>query len=111
MLDGLEGLAAIVLFFVAGAYTVTTLARLFVKWRIHARTGGVDHVALEERLTRIEASVEGIAVETQRLIEGHRFFTELLKSRSDAPALASGVRSDGVGYNGMAGNRLSRESP
>jgi hypothetical protein len=57
-MDGLEGLVAIVLFFVAGSYTVTTLARLFVKWRMHVRTGGVDRVALEERLARIEASVE-----------------------------------------------------
>ena len=102
MLDGLEGLAAIVLFFVAGAYTVTTLARLFVQWRMHVRTGGVDRVALEERLARIEASVESLSVETQRLIEGHRFFTELLKNRSDPPALAAGARREVVGYNGMA---------
>ncbi len=100
MAHGLEGIVAIVGFFVFGAYTVTTLARTFVQWRMHARGSGVDPVALEERLTRIEAAVENIGAETQRLIEGQRFFADLLTSRSAPPAVVGSNNGDHVVRNG-----------
>jgi hypothetical protein len=96
----MAGILAIVLFFCAGAYTVTTLARLFVQWRMHARGGGVDQVALEERLTRLETAVESVSVETQRLIEGQRFFADLLRNRPAPPALAGSGAADQFRRNG-----------
>ncbi len=94
MADGLEGVLAIVGFFVFGAYTVTTLARLFVQWRTHPRATGIDPVALEERLTRIEAALENVGAEAQRLTEGQRFFAELLTNRSAPPVIAGSRNGD-----------------
>jgi hypothetical protein len=71
------------------AYTVIVLARLFVQWRLSARGHGPAAGALEERLARLESAVEGLSVETGRLTEGHRFFTQLLVKRS-AQAIESG---------------------
>ena len=105
-MEGLEGVLAIVGFFVFGTYTVTTLARLFVQWRLHARGAGIDPVALEERLTRIEAAVESVGAETQRLIEGQRFFAELLRDRPSPAAIASSANGDHAARNGTP-SRLS----
>ena len=96
------GILAIVLFFCAGAYTITTLARLFVQWRMHARSGGVDSVALEERLTRLEAAVESVTAETQRLIEGQRFFADLLRDRPAPAALVGTASANAFPRNGTA---------
>jgi hypothetical protein len=100
--EGLVEMAAIVGVFGGGAYTVTTLARLFVQWRMQARGGGIDRVALEERLARLEASVEGLSADTQRLLEGHRFFTDLLSKRPAPPAIASPPSAHEAGRNGPA---------
>ncbi len=102
MAENVAGILAIVLFFCAGAYTITTLARLFVQWRIHARGGGVDPVAIEERLTRLETAVESVGGETQRLIEGQRFFADLLRNRPAPPALAGAGTADQFRRNGTA---------
>jgi hypothetical protein len=93
---GMEGIVAIVGFFVFGAYTLTTLARLFVQWRMQARGGGIDPAALEERLTRIEAALENVGAESQRLVEGQRFFADLLTHRSAPPAVAGSRNGDHV---------------
>lgn len=60
-----------------GAYTIITVARL----RARSRGPGVDTVAIEERLARLEGTLEGLSVESQRLAEGHRFMTELMSKR------------------------------
>ncbi len=41
----------------------------------------------EERLARIEAAVEAIAIEVERISEGQRFVTKLLAERPAAAAL------------------------
>jgi hypothetical protein len=98
--EGLVEMAAIVGVFGGGAYTVTTLARLFVQWRMQVRGGGIDRVALEERFARLESSVEGLTADAQRLLEGHRFFTDLLSTRSAPPAIASPPSAYQAGMNG-----------
>ncbi len=41
------------------------------------------------RLARIEAAVESIAIEIERISEGQRFTTRLLSERAGAPALGA----------------------
>jgi hypothetical protein len=62
-----------------GAYTITTVARLIFQSRGQGR--GMANAALEDRLVRLESSVEALTAENQRLVEGHRFFTQLLVNR------------------------------
>ncbi len=71
----------VIAFIVAAAYTATTVARVAAQWNLRRHGHGIDSAALEERLARLEASVEGLGVQTQRLTDGHRFFTELLTNR------------------------------
>jgi len=49
----------------------------------------------EERLARIEAAVEAVAIEVERISEGQRFVTKLLAERTGATALppSNGVQS------------------
>jgi hypothetical protein len=74
----------------AGVITLTTIARLFVR----ARDGrGIHAGGMEERLARLESTVEALAVETRRTTEGHRFLTQLLTDRpagQEPPRLNSG---------------------
>lgn len=84
----------------AVAYTITTVVRLLVQWRIALRTRGVSTSALEERLTRLEASVEGLSAEAQRLSDGHRFFTQLLTDRRAALRSGAAPESSAPPQNG-----------
>jgi len=77
----------------AAAFTVVSVARLFVKWRLAVRGHGPGAAALEERLARLETAVESLTVETGRLADGHRFFTQLLVNRPATPAIGSGASS------------------
>ena len=43
----------------------------------------------DRRLERIEAAVESIALEVERISEGQRFTTKLLSERAGAPALGA----------------------
>jgi hypothetical protein len=76
----------IVVIVAVAAYSVITIVRLITQRSLHGRGQGIDTVALEERLARLEASVEGLGADTQRLTEGHRFFTQLLTNRPPAAA-------------------------
>jgi hypothetical protein len=88
-----------IVFICAAAYTATTLFRL-----IASLWGGHDHRAemavYEERLAKLEASMENMSAETQRLADGHRFFTELLVKRTAPPAIASGMPGAVSNQNG-----------
>ena len=89
-------------FIVAAAYTVTTVVRLAAQWNLRRHGHGVDAVALEERLSRLEASVEGLGAQTQRLTEGHRFFTDLLTNRPPAAAIGGSKSADPPGRTGSS---------
>jgi hypothetical protein len=93
-----ELIVAVVLI-VAAAYTATTVFRL-----VGSLWGGGDHHAemavFAERLAKLEASMENMSAETQRLADGHRFFTDLLVNRSAPPALASGKPATPSNQNG-----------
>ena len=47
---------------------------------------------IEERLSRLEAGIDSIAVEIERISEGQRFTTRLLAERSGSAAPPSGSR-------------------
>ena len=87
--------------FFAFAYTVTTVIRVAAQWNLRRHGHGIDVGALEERLAKLEASVENIGAETQRLADGHRFFTQLLVNRPPA-AVTSGKSGSAPGNNGGA---------
>jgi len=77
--------------FITGAYTITTVARLFFQWR-GGHAGGPEGRALQERLARLEATVESLSAETQRVVDGQRFFTQLLANRP--PAIGHDIGRD-----------------
>lgn len=70
------------------AYTIVNVVRAFTR----PRTRGGD-AALEDRVARLEHTIEGLTVENQRLADGQRFFTQLLAERP-VPALAPGPKAD-----------------
>jgi hypothetical protein len=64
------------------AFTIIVVARLVFN---RHRGGSSDEVvALEERVARLEHTVEALAVDSDRLIDGQRFLSQLLTERSAA---------------------------
>ena len=49
----------------------------------------IDLDGLQERLARIESSVESTALEVERISESNRFVAKLLAERAGAPIVAS----------------------
>jgi hypothetical protein len=64
-------------------------------WKRSSRPGPPPAVFTEtaERLERLEASVDAIAVEIERISEGQRFVTKLLSESQPAPMLGAGQRT------------------
>jgi hypothetical protein len=64
-------------------------------WRKAGRPGPPPAVFTEtaQRLERLEASVDAIAIEIERISEGQRFVTKLLSENQQAPMLGAGQRT------------------
>lgn len=64
-------------------------------WKRSGRPGPPPAVFTEtaQRLERLEASVDAIAVEIERISEGQRFVTKLLSESQPAPMLGAGQRT------------------
>ena len=75
---------------VATVMVVRVIAGTIIKLRQSApRSAEVPHPAMsEDRMARLEASVEAIAIEVERISEGQRFTTKLLSENSHQPAAA-----------------------
>jgi hypothetical protein len=58
------------------------LVRARVRERERQSLGAVPDAQAAERLARIEAAVEAIAIEVERISEGQRFTTKLLSERA-----------------------------
>ena len=84
-LNTMEMLLPAIVITVLGLPLVRVLAR-----RLDRRdTAGAPALAkIEERLGRLEAGVDSIAVEIERISEGQRFTTRLLTDRSSESAAA-----------------------
>jgi hypothetical protein len=64
-------------------------------WKRASRSGPAPAVFTEaaQRMERLEASVDAIAIEIERISEGQRFVTKLLSESQPAPQLGAGQRS------------------
>ena len=64
-------------------------------WKRSSRPGPAPAVFAEsaQRLERLEASVDAIAIEIERISEGQRFVTRLLSESQPAPMLGAGQRT------------------
>jgi hypothetical protein len=64
-------------------------------WKRSSRSGPSPAVFTEtaQRLERLEASVDAIAIEIERISEGQRFVTKLLSESQPAPMLGAGQRT------------------
>jgi archaellum component FlaC len=64
-------------------------------WKRSSRPGPPPAVFTEtaQRLERLEASVDAIAIEIERVSEGQRFVTKLLSENQPAPMLGAGQRT------------------
>jgi hypothetical protein len=64
-------------------------------WKRASRPGPPPAVFAEtaQRLERLEASVDAIAIEIERVSEGQRFVTKLLSESQPAPMLGAGQRT------------------
>ena len=64
-------------------------------WKRSSRPGPAPAVFAEsaQRLERLEASVDAIAIEIERISEGQRFVTRLLSESQPAPMLGAGQRA------------------
>ena len=85
-MNGPEVLIPIAFFFTVvalalGIPLVRTIAR-----REERRALGASDPRTDDRLARIEAAVEAIAIEVERISEGQRFTTKLLSERPASPA-------------------------
>ena len=64
-------------------------------WKRSSRPGPAPAVFTEtaQRLERLEASVDAIAIEIERISEGQRFVTKLLSEGQPAPMISAGQRT------------------
>lgn len=69
---------------VAGIVIVRTIAETVLRLREQNRhaSNAVTSSVSDERIARIEAAVEAIAIEVERISEGQRFTTKLLSEHS-----------------------------
>ena len=71
---------------VAALFTTSAAAILITWMRLHYRSGSAlkneDLNRLEARLAQIEQAIDSIAVETERISEGQRFTTKLLREKN-----------------------------
>jgi hypothetical protein len=77
-----------VAFFFSMAYSVRAIANAVVQHRINERKAAPGELS-EERLERIEHSLDAIALEVERISEGQRFTTKLLSERARSPESSS----------------------
>lgn len=78
--------------FVLGPLAIGFARTLFKRSLTPALPPAVFNEAAQ-RLERVEAAVETIALEIERISEGQRFVTKLLSERQPAPQLGAGQRS------------------
>ena len=69
--------------FVAGIVIVKTIAETILRLRDqnHRASNSAVSSVSDERIARIEAAVEAIAIEVERISEGQRFTTKLLSEQ------------------------------
>ena len=90
----------VVIFLILAAASVArAIIRGLIDWRVK-RDREIDP-GIHERLARLESGFEGLAVEHQRLLEGHRFLTELLANRPAHGQIAANHASQPQTYGAV----------
>jgi hypothetical protein len=72
----------VVISIVATTIIIVSVARIFAN-RPRGESSE-DVAALEDRMARVEQTVEALAVDSNRLIDGQRYLSQLLTDRSGA---------------------------
>src|SRR3954462_3615549 len=85
------GLSVLSIIFILSPLAVG-LGRAIFKRSIRAGPPPAVFAETAQRLERLEASVDAIAVEIERVSEGQRFVTKLLSASQPAPILGAGQR-------------------
>lgn len=81
-------------FFITVGITVKSIASVWMK-RIDARRSAMPLTAVDQRLERIEAAIDVIAVEVERIAEAQRFAVRLATEREPNALAATGRRAEG----------------
>jgi hypothetical protein len=81
-------------FFGALAVTVRSIALVWMK-HLEGRRASAPHSLIEQRLERIEAAVDVVAVEVERIAEAQRFAARLAAERTPGSLPAPGSGPDG----------------
>jgi hypothetical protein len=81
-------------FFITVAVTVKSIAGIWMK-RIDARRSAMHLEAVDRRLERIEAAIDVMAVEVERIAEAQRFAVRLATERAPNGLPAAGRSPDG----------------
>jgi len=81
-------------FFVTIAVTVKAIANIWMK-RLEARPAALPVGAVEQRLERIEAAMDVIALEVERIAEAQRFSARLAAERAPGSLPAPGGAREG----------------
>ena len=79
-MDSQQITSIIIAALISGTITIGVVAQA---WAARRRPRRPD--AVEQRLERMEQAIDTIAVEVERVAEGHRFTAKLLAERLDAP--------------------------
>lgn len=80
-------------FFGALAVSVRSIAGIWMK-RLETRPGAVSLDAIDEKLTRIDAAVDVIALEVERISEAQRFTARLMAEREPGQLPPTGRAPD-----------------
>ena len=67
-------------FMISAAYSIKAIASAVVQYRLNELKSSPRELS-EDRLARIEHSIDAIAVEVERISEGQRFTTKLLSDK------------------------------
>jgi len=94
-LGRLQGAALAQALAIQTGWLLLTWAAARAMWKRSSRPGPAPAVFTEtaQRLERLEASVDAIAIEIERISEGQRFVTTLLSEGQPAPMLSAGQRT------------------
>jgi hypothetical protein len=90
-----ELIPIVALIAIATVFILGPIARAYA--RKLEREGSSSNASgdVEERLARIEHTVESIAIEVERISEGQRFTTKLLSEQPRGDRLPAGARREG----------------
>jgi hypothetical protein len=83
IMKSMAGIFLVMTGFFAVAYIIRTVVQGIIRYAEVRRGPEVTAASLQDRLERIEVSIDAIAIEVERLGEHHRFNAQLALNRPD----------------------------